>query len=712
VNDKRTLTTAPSKTAVIVVSAALFAVILALKLVVTTPGWGFPLLYDIPVALLAIGLGVRGGLIGATVGMILYAIGDAAGDIHSNVAGYISRALTFYVLGVLLGLYAERLRTAEARVRESESHFRAAIQDSPVVVWQQDRDLRYTWIHNPRLGLDPADILGKTDAELDPGAVIGTVDDAKRQVLNSGRGTRVEAVYRNGAEPIYFDVTMNPLRDEDGRVVGLTGAATDVSELKRAQDALSESQAGLNRSQQMARLGSWEWNVATDEVFWSEEMHRLYGTSPETFEASYQAFLDRVHPDDRERVEKAIAHAYETGEIFEFDHRIVQPSGEVLTLRAHGEITLDEEGKPLAMAGTGQDVTAQRQAEEGERRLAAIVAQSEDAIIAKDRQGIINEWNVGAERLYGYPAEEALGSPISILIPSDNAEEERTVLSRVLEGYPVQRFETTRLRKDGRRVAVWVNTSPLRDANGEVIGASSVSRDVGPLKEAQQELERQNLELEQFAYVASHDLQEPLRSISGFVQLLERRYSGQLDEDADRFIGFVVGGVDRMQALIDDLLTYSRAGRADLQRQPVDSRDVVEGAVALLDAPIKESRAKIDLGELPVVVADRGTLRQVFQNLISNALKFNSNGSPSVEVSGTRSDEGVTFSVADNGIGISPDHSERIFRMFQRLHGRDEYGGTGIGLAICKRVVERHGGSIWCQPREGGGTVFQFTIPD
>ena len=702
----------PSPRAVIVISAGLFAAILALKLTVRTPGFGFPLLYDIPVSLLAIGLGVRGGLVGATVGMIVYAIGDAAGEVHSNVAGYVSRALTFYLLGFVLGLYSERLRGAETRVRESEAHFRAAIEGSPVVVWQQDRDLRYTWIHNPALGLDAAEVLGRTDAELSSTASVDRVAEVKKEVLRTGRGRRIEAEYRNGDQPVYFDVTVNPLRDPDGTVVGITGAAMDVSELKRAQQELRKSQVGLNRSQEMAGLGSWEWEIPTDDVSWSEQLHRLYGTPPESFEVSYQAFLDRVHPDDRERVEAVIAKAYETGDSFEFDHRVVRPDGEVLVLHAHGEVTLDDHGRPVRMAGTAQDVTAQRQAEVSERRLAAIVEQSEDAIIAKDRDGLITEWNQGAERLYGYPTEEALGSPISMLIPRDKAAEEWTVLTRVLEGHPMERYETTRLRKDGRRVAVWVTTSPLRDANGTIIGASSVSRDVGSLKRAQEELERQNAELEQFAYVASHDLQEPLRSIAGFVQLLERRYKGELDDDADRFIGFVVGGVERMQALIDDLLAYSRAGRAELQRQPVNVGEVVQGAVALLAGAIDESGGSVEIGDLPVVDADRGALRQVFQNLISNGLKFNDNGSPWVEVSASRTADGWGFSVEDNGIGISLDHTDRIFRMFQRLHARDEYGGTGIGLPICKRVVERHGGRIWCEPRAEGGTAFRFTIPD
>jgi chemotaxis family two-component system sensor kinase Cph1 len=166
-----------------------------------------------------------------------------------------------------------------------------------------------------------------------------------------------------------------------------------------------------------------------------------------------------------------------------------------------------------------------------------------------------------------------------------------------------------------------------------------------------------------------------------------------------------------METLIGDLLTYSRAGQGELQREPIDTRELVEGTLASLDAMVRETRAEIELGELPTVSADSHVLAQVFQNLISNALKFAADAAPRVKVSAERADGAWVFAVADNGIGIDPAHAERIFQMFQRLHGRDDYGGTGIGLAICKRVVERLGGRIWFEARPGGGTVFRFTVP-
>jgi light-regulated signal transduction histidine kinase (bacteriophytochrome) len=231
------------------------------------------------------------------------------------------------------------------------------------------------------------------------------------------------------------------------------------------------------------------------------------------------------------------------------------------------------------------------------------------------------------------------------------------------------------------------------------------------LRELADELKRSNAELERFALVASHDLQEPLISIAGFAQLLQRRHGDKLDQEARGFVGCVIDEATRMQDLINDLLAYSQLGQAELWREPLDSNALVEEVKSSLAQATAETRAEVVAHRLPNVQADRRQLGQVFQNLISNALKFCDRDAPRVDISATVSGGTWMFSVADNGIGVDPSQAERIFEIFERLQPPDCYDGTGTGLAICERIVERHGGRIWVEPRPGGGSVFSFTLP-
>ena len=225
-----------------------------------------------------------------------------------------------------------------------------------------------------------------------------------------------------------------------------------------------------------------------------------------------------------------------------------------------------------------------------------------------------------------------------------------------------------------------------------------------------EELQRSNTELEQFAYVASHDLQEPLRMVASYTQLLARRYQGKLDADADEFIGFAVDGATRMQSLINDLLQYSRVGTKGREPEPTDSETVLGLALANLKIAIEDNKATVSHDPLPMVMADDRQLEQLFQNLVGNAVKFHGGEPPRVHIRAERSNGRWTFAVRDNGIGIEPQYFDRIFQVFQRLHTRAEYPGTGIGLAMCKKIVERHGGRIWLESEPGKGTSFLFTL--
>jgi PAS domain S-box-containing protein len=351
-----------------------------------------------------------------------------------------------------------------------------------------------------------------------------------------------------------------------------------------------------------------------------------------------------------------------------------------------------------------------------EAKFAGILAISSDAIISIDEDQRIRYFNQGAEQIFGYDSYEVIGEPLEMLIPPEHRAGHRAHVVVFGSGPVVarrmgERGQITGLRKSGEIFPADASISKLQLGGKRIYTA--VLRDVTERVRAEQELARSNAELEQFAYVASHDLQEPLRMVASYTQLLARRYGDHLDDDAREFIGFAVDGVKRMQALINDLLAFSRVGTRGGTHEPTDADAALERVLATLGHAAEESDAVVTHDPLPTIIADASQLGQVFQNLIANALKFHKPGEPSrVHLSARRGVQEWIFSVADNGIGIAPEFADRIFVLFQRLHNRSEYPGTGIGLSICKKIVERHGGRIWFDSTPGKGTTFHFSIPD
>jgi PAS domain S-box-containing protein len=330
-----------------------------------------------------------------------------------------------------------------------------------------------------------------------------------------------------------------------------------------------------------------------------------------------------------------------------------------------------------------------------------------------DRTGKVTLVNREIEQLFGYAREELLGETIECLIPA-RFRERHPHFREEFYSEPQSRAmgagrDLYGLRKDGTEIPVEIGLNPVETDEGLFVLASIV--DISARKRAELELRRSNEELERFAYVASHDLQEPLRTVTSYVQLLERRYGAALDDEAREFVGFAVDGAKRMQALIQDLLSFSRVGTRGAAPEPIGAEAAAEAALESLTAAIAETGAVITRDPLPKVLADAAQLRQLFVNLIGNALKFRGEEPPVVHLGAEREGRFWTLSVRDNGIGIEAEYFERIFVIFQRLQGRDAYPGTGIGLAICKKIVERHGGRIWVESTPGEGSVFSFSLP-
>jgi PAS domain S-box-containing protein len=391
------------------------------------------------------------------------------------------------------------------------------------------------------------------------------------------------------------------------------------------------------------------------------------------------------------------------------------------------EISLSplETAEGMLVTAAIRDVTERQRAEKRLRLQDSALKAAANAIVITDRDGRITSVNPAFTRLTGYTAQEAVGETPRLLRSGKHDQAfYRTLWETVLSG-KVWSGEVINRRKDGSLYTEEQTITPVHDHRGEISHFIAIKQDVTERKRVEaelkgstaelaqqaQELARSNAELEQFAYIASHDLQEPLRMVASYTQLLAKRYRGKLDSNADEFIAYAVDGATRMQGLINDLLAYSRIGRSGSPLGPTDCSGVLGRVLTDLEMTIEERGAVVTHGTLPEVMGDATQLQQVFQNLISNAIKFRGQEPPRIHVSCERSGDDWLFSVRDNGIGIDPQYSDRIFVIFRRLHTKAEYPGTGIGLAICRRVVERHGGRIWVESEPGKGSTFFFTLP-
>lgn len=372
-----------------------------------------------------------------------------------------------------------------------------------------------------------------------------------------------------------------------------------------------------------------------------------------------------------------------------------------------------------------RDISARKAVEENlrqsEERLSLVATNVMDyAIMMLDLEGRVVSWNEGAQRIKGYRAEEILGQHFSRFYSAADIANGVPALE-LEEATKNGRFENEgwRLRKDGSQFYSNVVITALRDKTGQMRGFSKIARDITERLRTQEnlakiagELKRSNHQLEQFAYVASHDLQEPLRMVASYTQLLSKRYRGRLDSDADEFIAYAVDGCNRMQRLIRDLLAYSRSGADSKVLREVSAESILTEALANVRGAIQDSGAIVTHDFLPDLRSDETQLVQVFQNLIGNAIKYQRSAVPLIHVSATKSGaKEWIFSVRDNGLGIAPQYFERIFIIFQRLHGKHEFDGTGIGLAICKKNVEQLGGRIWLESQLDKGSTFYFALP-
>lgn len=390
--------------------------------------------------------------------------------------------------------------------------------------------------------------------------------------------------------------------------------------------------------------------------------------------------------------------------------------------KAHDELEVRVNERIQELRETNEALQVQMaERKRAQEQFRLIIETAMDAVVNIDDGGAIIEWNKNAETTFGWKKEDVLGKKLSeMIIPQQYREAHEKGLKHfhATGTGPVlnKRIEITALNRLGREFPVELVITPIQLLNKLIF--SAFIRDISERKQAEQkirkfteELQFSNKELEQFAYVASHDLQEPIRKIVGFAQLFASNFEGQLEGKPKEYLNYIIDGAKRMQTLIQDLLAYSRIGRKELTLEVLDFNGVVKEAVGNLEVAVQETKAEIIYQHLPCLSVHKSFIVQIFQDLIGNSLKYRSEEIPRVEVSAQQKNNLWEFTVADNGIGIDQQFTNKLFVIFQRLHTKDKYEGTGIGLAVSKRMVEMHGGRIWIEPHEGGGAVFKFTLP-
>lgn len=622
-------------------------------------------------------------------------------------------------------------------------------------------------------------------------------------------------------------------------------------ERKLIEDRLRESSALLREAQRIAHVGSWEMDIASSKLKWSDELWQIFGLSPGEFDLSYDAFLSLLHQGDRESVKRAVDEALSSGSFSGLEHRIVQSDGTIRHLLANGELVRDEDGLPLKLIGSAQDITERKTAEMRMLLQTVALESAANGVVITDSSGTIEWVNPAFTTLTGYLPDEAIGSNPRILKSGKTQDDVYKNMWSAIAAGKVWQGEIVNRKKDGSLYDEEMTITPVDDGSGSIAHFIAIKRDITERKLAEaalresegqhrllfesnpfsvyvydietlkflavneaavkhygysreeflndltlkdirppedadelvervskvrpdrdtvaspsrhqkkdgtllnveitshyilfngrpaeivlvndvtnrklaeeqlrifnERLQQSNRELQDFAYVASHDLQEPLRKVQTFADRLNTKYAERLDETGLDYLERMRNAASRMQTLIQDLLSFSRVTTKAQPFVKVDLDQIARDVLSDLEVKIEETQAEIELRDLPKIDADPSQMRQLIQNLVGNALKFRDpDVAPHICISatnGTSGDHGAqyTVTVEDNGIGFEEKYTEKIFTVFQRLHGRTDYEGSGIGLAVCRKIVERHRGTITAKSELGRGSKFIFTLPE
>jgi PAS domain S-box-containing protein len=575
------------------------------------------------------------------------------------------------------------------------------------------------------------DLIGRSTLEFVHPDDRETVERRQRNMLAKGEPAPMLAQrrVRLDGEVVEVEVAVTPIDWQGERFILVV--SRDISERRKTERALRETEDRLqNISANLPGMvyqrvlrpdGSVEFPYLSDGII------DVLGIDARSAMDDPSQIIDIIHLEDRARYFDAVAQSAKTLEQLDIVFRIIQPSGAERWVRGISRPQKREDGA-IVWDALMFDISARKQAEfalrDSEERYRRFLEGSPDAIYVHCDDRILYA-NGAAVELFGAGSpSDLVGNEATRLYHPDELEKlaarrkdaRNTGSIKELTEFRFRRLDGSEFDGECKAATIdWEGAASIFVIIRDITGRKQIEKRLellnAKLTDQAEELQRSNSDLEQFAYIASHDLQEPLRMVSGYCQLLQRRYKDKLDQDANEFIEFAVEGAGRMQRLISDILMYSRVGTRAKPLEKIQSRDVCQDALANLQMVVEETGATVRTGELPEIMGDHGQLVQLFQNLLGNAIKFRGDNAPEIEISATRAGAGWEFSVSDNGIGIEPKHRDRIFLIFQRLHTRAEYDGTGIGLAVCQKIVARHNGTLRVEASDSGGSKFIFTLP-